>query len=111
METKHTPTPWVLPEGYDTVGLICGEIPIRASGDEYTAPTVAIVKAKEGRRVLSNNIVADAAFIVRACNAHDDLVEALVQVRELLSTSTTAYKVQIALDFIGYALAKARGEA
>ena len=55
MKTQHTPTPWILRNNviqYQDKDEI-----------DWTVTTCRIIK--------------DAQFIVRACNAHDELVEAL----------------------------------
>ena len=65
MNTKHTPTPWKWIEGSD------GEFSIEAEND---AKTLAMSIEKE----------TDAAFIVLACNAHEELVELAKMVKETL---------------------------
>ena len=66
MNMKHTPTPWILVYG-DVIRNMDGE---RVADCDTTAldtrPRPPIEKDK-----------ANAAFIVRACNAHGDLVAAL----------------------------------
>lgn len=62
-ETKHTPTPW-----FATSGSIDGRDDVYCTGQEGT--------------IAQNVRPQDAAFIVRACNAHDKLVEALEMVRD-----------------------------
>lgn len=66
-ETEHSPTPWVL-------------------GFDYHRTLIRTGDASTGRRVATTFItgdasakvnVANAAFIVRAVNSHDALVEAL----------------------------------
>lgn len=54
----HTATPWFL-NGFDI-----------AAADHKNGHQVTICK-------ISGNMDCNAAFIVRACNAHDDLVKAL----------------------------------
>ena len=65
MAAAHTPTPWYFDElrGNDGMGYVCGP------ADE--------VITHHGDHSLSQGInQANAAFIVRACNAHEELVEA-----------------------------------
>jgi len=68
MGTKHTPGPWEdCPDFYN-------------GGDHYIWPVGA--NGVQIATVHDNSQVdANAAFIVRACNAHEELVEAL---RELI---------------------------
>jgi hypothetical protein len=68
-ETKHTPTPWrVSPTGMSVW-----------SGDQDADSFTRICIRPEGKVSAKENEEwpANAAFIVRACNAHDDLVSAL----------------------------------
>lgn len=66
-QTAHTPTPWLLEDGT-----------LRAAGEETRlVADVAIY----GR--LSDEGKANAAFIVRACNSHNDLVAALRAIQEI----------------------------
>lgn len=58
---KHTPTPWILD----------GDWILK---DDDTPVAAAHVNAE-----------ANAAYIVRACNAHERLVEALKEARDLLA--------------------------
>ena len=58
MNTKHTPTPWTVLDGLS-----------------YPEPFTGIAGGNGRDPVPLNEI--NAAFIVRACNAHDDLVAAL----------------------------------
>lgn len=66
---KHTDTPWKINAG-DDCPTVC------FVGD------VKIVAAKLRGYDLHENDEIDAAFIVRAVNAHDDLVEALRSIVE-----------------------------
>lgn len=63
MEAKHTAGPWKLEYIGKTVRVVTDE-PGADYGDD-----VAVLPNTE-------QCTADAAFIVRACNAHDELVEA-----------------------------------
>lgn len=88
MNTTHTPTPWTSGFGSTREG---------SYADIYTLPSAAI-RAQGVRSVAIakchvhadksdlESQIANAAFIVRACNAHDDLV-ALAQRIEKLSSS------------------------
>lgn len=93
--TDHTPTPWRL--GYSASGITGPSTPIISGpccgGREWPyeiitkgQETLCIVPAQSafgsGRRDGSEK--ANAAFIVRAVNCHDDLVAALDKTRELV---------------------------
>ncbi len=59
-ETAHTPGPWIA-------------VP-------YLSPKgKALIKSLDGKTITSGPMLTDddAAFIVRACNAHDDMLAAL----------------------------------
>ena len=62
METKHTPTPW-------------------KAGHYITSPDKVIMDsigmAIANMNMAERNTEANAAYIVHACNAHDELVAAL----------------------------------
>ena len=78
MTTKHTPTPWeITNSGYDD-NLIY-KIQIGTS-----ARTIAYAYSSDGDK--QREQVANAAFIVHACNMHDELVAALRVARTLLAT-------------------------
>lgn len=111
-ETKHTPTPWDY--GYQGGKYGKGELLITGDkGEEYSALVGQIhtIDPKEAE--------ANAAFIVRACNAHDELVAAL----ECAAESIEAFGAQAAklpeqkeqlrkdMSVVLRALAKARREA
>jgi hypothetical protein len=67
MSAQHTALPWHAEETEDGIWTI------RAPGEP---PIISFQLAKLSGRNLPN-MEANAAFIVRACNAHDDLVRAL----------------------------------
>lgn len=62
MTNKHTPTPWVLEDRRK-----------RGEGFSIKSPTAHYSSCLVAHYIGEN----DANFIVRACNAHDDLVAAL----------------------------------
>lgn len=85
-QTAHTPTPWEA----------CGNLVRTARTDvDPSGLLVCDCPANVGNRI------EDAAFIVRACNAHDDLVAALRAVDEELwskpMSKETTEKVRAAL--------------
>ena len=115
MNTKHTPTPWL-------VGR-------KVSNQVYARHGMDIIAQcdtmNEESRATEN---ANAAFIVRACNAYDqnqqtiaDLVEALekidllgngIEIVEARDDSLTAYATLMRCGKLARAaLAKAKGEA
>jgi hypothetical protein len=78
MEAKHTPTPWRVIDnepgnGYGSMDIT----PLLIEGESYAIAAVI-------GDVAGIDPQANAAFIVRACNSHDALVEAL---KELLGVS------------------------
>lgn len=70
METKHTPTPWQTNEGGDGGWFIWN-----SNGGISTKDLVATCVGRVNPDHRDPKVAAaDAAFIVRACNAHDDLL-------------------------------------
>jgi hypothetical protein len=80
IRAQHTPGPWGIERTNDTNWIG----PLRTSGDGKVAAIVCSTD-REGLRpdVLARND-ADAAFIVRAVNAHDELVAALKRAVETI---------------------------
>jgi hypothetical protein len=64
--SKHTPTPWTVPDGGIRPAI-------------YTADEVEHIATMADT---GDEMEANAAFIVRAVNSHDALVEALLEVRK-----------------------------
>lgn len=77
----HTPTPWMVSHA-DVAGPAQQLVWI----DAEVAPSEGIAdlyhRTKDGEFVVKRDAEANAAFIVRAVNAHDDLVAALRQIIE-----------------------------
>lgn len=70
MSVKHTASPWHIVWHDDHIegrGIIRANVHVRNHKHEYVALT---------SEFNSKNWKVDAEFIVRACNAHDDLLEA-----------------------------------
>jgi hypothetical protein len=91
MEAKHTATPWTLTH-IGGSNFAVQEFEIRGMfGDK---PNVRPIFNKDRSAIDGATIFCspeDAAFIVRACNAHDELVKALLHsfaVLDQLSSST-----------------------
>jgi len=77
MDAQHTSAPWVV----DTVDRTCPAIRADSVGNGYFG-TIAIAIQRDPHPIYGGGISdatakANAAFIVRACNAHADLLEAL----------------------------------
>ena len=84
---KHTPTPWVVGEFDETLGYDCmtGGWPIRQIGEMNSL--LVIDQADYGQKhcdwnFRSDEAKANAAFIVRAVNCHDELVAALQRINK-----------------------------
>lgn len=80
-ETKHTPTPWRF--GSEGVGILdytkkCAESEVAICGGRYDL-TLAVMIGDEVPEQAEN-----AEFIVRACNAHDELAAACAGAAEFL---------------------------
>jgi hypothetical protein len=101
-DTKHTPTPYFVSER-DGVDINF----IHPNKREYM-----VARAFVG---IKNDAEANAAFIVRACNCHDELVEALEKLLDLdwqiLAQCDRDNSVNPRLAKARSALAKARGDA
>jgi hypothetical protein len=99
METKHTPGPWFTKrQGFSTVYV---EARLR---DGWIQEVAACGPTEAG----SEQQEANAEFIVRACNSHDQLVAALKAARDLIYAEVAdgGYTAQAAL--IREALAAAK---
>lgn len=112
METKHTKTPWKVTEDSTIIGSVTRNVIAECCGysDKASNGDYASIIEKQGTRE------ANAAFIVRAVNAHDDLVaalEAAVRYVDDVSEATIFGDNDHAdydlLDELRTALAKAKG--
>lgn len=105
---KHTATPWVL-RHVSGSNFANQEFEIRGMLGKYENKAVIFNKdrfAIDGATVCMRP--EDAAFIIRACNAHDDLVEAL---REAHDALFNGHPVTVGLENqINAAFAKATHE-
>ena len=93
-QVKHTPTPWAV-----------GANPFTVRGHSRKIEVCAMTNAVDG--------MANARFIVRACNSHEELVGALRSVGEELERTrrgTYTWALEKALQQARTALANA-GEA
>jgi hypothetical protein len=103
-QAKHTPTPWTASE----MTMSRRDWLTLNPHDGYAIQTVcrnsnvvAAVWAEDGVEEKDN-----AAFIVRACNAHDDLVATLTDARERMVGISPGMKALIARTDAALALAK-----
>lgn len=92
-ETKHTPTPWAVEELLGDIWIICPT-------DRGPMPILTLGKA-------SPVGLANAAFIVRACNAHDEMVAALEKSLTYVQSDPAVYFLT---EQIRAALAKAEAK-
>ncbi len=102
MTGLHTPTPWYA----DDNGLIYGE----PAKDQTEAPFVADVIADRecaAFGIMSDTERGNIAFIVRACNAHDEFIGGLKLALQALNTAprfsvngTDSYKIASAIEAI-----------
>ena len=128
MTTKpaaHTPTPWSV--ATEQVPFLPkqngGGMKVKIMGARQEAPTYdgsdpkaftdLVNTASKVDRVCSMNVGltpemarANAAFIVRAVNAHEELVETIKHVRELLH-DMDAVENETAIEYLDSAIAKA----
>lgn len=88
METKHTPTPWS-GNGTQIVGVDNG----------YDVHIASVLQK------------SDRDFIVRACNAHEELVAILAEIIEPPPQGWDLLSAATLMDTARNVLAKARGEA
>lgn len=114
-ENKHTPTPWQLKPGETGVNYI--RIRGTSLGHRYKIANVSCPFWKGMHEMEHDHEEsrANAAFIVRACNAHDELVD--VAREALLVAGAIGAGREIDPEIfagwsrtIGSVLAKARGE-
>jgi hypothetical protein len=73
VKKKHTPTPWTLKLGLTSGHWIC-----KKSGSLYERLAIVDPMPTEEDSELSGR--ANAAFIIRACNSHQALVDALEEI-------------------------------
>lgn len=102
-EMSHTPTPWKLGPTGDTVDDANGlELLRMYEADGREEPTALPYRA-------------NAAFIVRACNSHEELLSALKRAREALKANEEItgtwelYQASPEMKAIHAAIAKAEG--
>lgn len=108
-ETKHTPTPWHLSR------TRIGNCTIEAACAKQHGGGVAIATCRASRRSKESCDEADAnaAFIVRACNAHEGFVRVCGKLMDDYEgkTSMSLEEFSALKEEMEALLAKARGEA
>ena len=95
-ESKHTPGPWQVMNEYDGATIVIANV----DGETFTDGTstfsydvVCDTLPDDGDGSRSREIaIANAALIVRAVNAHDDLVAALKEARRWVEGNTAAVR-------------------
>lgn len=105
MAGKHTPTPWAVEAG---TSVIWGPAPshdTREWGASLAEARVTFSRSY-GRTVSREEADANAEFIVRACNSHDELLEAL----NLMVSNFAGLLNDDDHDRVHAAIAKAKGE-
>ena len=98
-QTKHTPGPWIQENGS-----------IKAVSRGHWFPVARIEK----RKFTPEGIEANAAFIVRACNTHDEMLAALKYVVKYHREHDSGEGELFGLDFVTTciaAIAKAEGQS
>jgi len=97
---KHIPTPWAIQYSYEDGHHI--------GPDRYTTICTVRNGADDEEYGGKEGELANAAFIVRACNSHDRLVRAL---QIALDYAKDNYTQEQWMQIAGEALLFARGEA
>ena len=98
---NHTPTPW---------DFRSRSITVKDNGEDIVA------EANGGLSGTIGEAVANAAFIVRACNAHEALVKAATDLLAYLPASSDGFQVKLedvlveALQFAGADIKVTTGE-
>jgi hypothetical protein len=97
--SEHTPTPWFHDKSYKNSALI-GRVQDK-NGENWDDMCVECHSAISGNQTSHHNIdAANAEFIVRACNAHDALVEACRNVSQAADDSIRIDLAKITLAIL-----------
>lgn len=89
--SEHTPGPWEVGGPYPSVSVIvCIDAGCGWPNPEPSAYEAICILDQRTEGVPSEQAVANAEFIVRACNAHEDLVAALKAAKHLPTLSVFA---------------------
>ena len=110
MTNQHTPTPWGVTDGVDTVR---GSKAIIDEGGVYIGQLFA--EGEDSNQTTVEKCRANAEFIVTCVNSHDELIEAckvslarLLALDEKLNNTNSGRRLD-AINKLQQALAKARG--
>jgi N-dimethylarginine dimethylaminohydrolase len=107
MTHTHTPGPWRVVDSLNTIDCIGIYGPHSVLVAEIRDPE----SVKPEERAQEEETMRDnAAFIVRACNAHDELVKALEKVRIFVNGDRSPADMSTATFIIDKALALAGGK-
>lgn len=97
METKHTPTPWRTGGNFKSISVGLGDV-------------ITEITTVHGIQDIPGSRKANAEFIVRACNLHDELVLALELILKSHDASCKGEECQLSgIDLGRIALNKAKG--
>ncbi len=121
-ETKHTPTPWETSDHKDGTWVLkgrtyrgCKIIHQLPQAGANTIRAICMLPPDEGGpKSATNN--ANAAFIVRAVNAHDELVAACARTAEWIVANSalgnmSMLQPEVPVNMLRAAIAKAEGSA
>ena len=114
-DTQHTPGPWTI--AGVSVNPHEGHVIESDSADGRTIAWTCNSLDNNGEEYISQEDIANAEFIVRACNSYDDLLSALMQLMEWEGGEPGSYNnpdTQDRADEVWQdafeAIAKAKGE-
>ncbi len=99
-ESKHTPVPWSVRDNEN------GTLVINATEPDGSPCQPARINGNADDEVYGPVTRANAEFIVRACNAHDDLLEACKAIVHAANMGDSAMG-GVAATLAGFAIAKA----
>ncbi len=110
---KHTPTPWWLPCLCDDTSScnctsICEETYAGGICSVHVSNGISSVSEGGNDAPSKNEAKANAAFIVKSVNCHDDLLEALESAFIVLTTKTNEILTDMVVQQIKEALTKAK---
>ncbi|TDE17736.1 hypothetical protein [Dyadobacter psychrotolerans] len=78
-EIKHTPTPWKVGDSKKDGMSFTKQIEFSGMG----RTSIGFVEAPSSSTVMMNQAEANAEFIVRACNAHEDNLKRFARIRQI----------------------------
>ena len=99
---KHTPVPWKVDEQY--------KADVQTADGKLEICTTSKSVLLEGNTPSRAETLANAAFIVRACNCHDELLAAFKKIKKQLTQSNDRFQMIAEIEKItNAAIAKAEG--